>query len=228
MDSVLTELTAAFTQISVEAQYKIFCAFIAVPFAVAAIEGVYNVFRGEKTTFAFKFFAVACFTAAVLVASFEYDVRAEIFSSITSVVLYAALLFYVCFLLYGLLCVINCVLVYAPPKKPREKSAATKTPKPSVTGETVGAKGGIPLESENYGSFGADGTFCGYLNVKYVKYLLDKLKKCDICAAERKEAEDLEVYLMNFAYRQPNESEREELSPKLNALIRALAKYNAV
>ena len=41
---------------------------------------------------------------------------------------------------------------------------------------------------EQGGAFGADGLFRGYLNVKYVKYLIDKLKNCDISVSERKEA----------------------------------------
>lgn len=227
MDSVLTGLTAALLKLSVGAQYKILCAFIAIPFAVAAIECIYNVFRGEKTAFAFKYVSVICFSAAVLAASFEYDVKGEIFSSVTAVALYAAISFYVCVLLYGFLNFVNGVLVYVPKSLSKSARRRGENIKNAVLRNDMQAADSSAAP-ENYGSFGADGLFNGYLNVKYVKYLLDKLKNCDLSVAERKEAEDFEAYLMNFAYRQPNESEREELSPKLNALIRSLAKYKAV
>lgn len=228
MDSVLSGLTAALLKLSAGAQYKILCGFIAVPFAVAAIECIYNVFRSEKTTFAFKYLSGVCFSAAVLSASFEYDVKGEIFPSITAVTLYAAVSFYECLLLYGFLRFVNEVLVYAPKsakfgaenKSVNKKCAANRKEGDTLLNPTA--------ETENYGAFGADGLFCGYLNVKYVKYLIDKLKNCDLSVAERKDAEDFEAYLMNFAYRQPSDAEREELSPKLNALIKSLAKYKAV
>ena len=229
MDSILTDLEALLNALSAGAQYKIFCAFIAFPFAAAAIEALYNVFRGEKTTFAYKFLSVICVSAAILSAAFEYDVRGEVFSSITAVVLYAALSFYVCVFLYAFLVFVNYVLVYelktgGALKKPCDK--AKPAAKNAVKGKV---KESVETPATNtYGAFGADGLFSGYLNVKYVKYLIDKLKNYDISVSERKEAEDFEVYLMNFACRQPTETEREELSPKLNALIKTLAKYNAV
>ena len=225
MDSILTDLESLLNALSAGAQYKIFCAFIAFPFAAAAIEALYNVFRGEKTTFAYKFLSVICVSAAILSAAFEYDVRGEVFSSITAVVLYAALSFYVCVFLYAFLIFVNYVLVYELKTSVRTKKSANKVK--NVADKSGKVSFDAPA-AETYGAFGADGLFSGYLNVKYVRYLIDKLKNCDISVSERKEAEDFEVYLMNFAYRQPTETEREELSPKLNALIKTLAKYNAV
>lgn len=228
MDLILKDLGVVLSSLSVNAKYKFFCAIIALPFVIVAIQALYNVFRREKTVFAYKFLSVICFSAAVLTASFECYVNGELFSSKTEVILYLAVLFYVCTFLYAFLSFVNYFLVCGVKENERRKNTVKQRKNSVVNYLDNTLKNANDSYRENYGSFGADGMFNGYLNVKYVKFLIDKLNNCDITIAERKETEDFEVYLMNFAYRQPTEREREELSPKLNTLIRTLAKYQAV
>ena len=67
--------------------------------------------------------------------------------------------------------------------------------------------------------------FSGYVDVGYIKTLISSLKDKGLTQAESREIEDLEVYLLNFVNRQPNSNERQELSARLNGLIKTLSKY---
>ena len=91
--------------------------------------------------------------------------------------------------------------------------------------------------SENYGSLVKKAVekitlveegpkaFSGYVDIAYVKGLINSLKKHNLEENDSLELEELEVYLLNFANRQPNSLERLELSKKLGSLIKKLAKY---
>ncbi len=70
--------------------------------------------------------------------------------------------------------------------------------------------------------------YSGYLNVEYLKALIDKLKQSDLEEQELLEIEEFEVYLLNFVSRQPTGSERQVLSNYIGLLFKKLAKYNVV
>jgi DNA mismatch repair ATPase MutL len=67
--------------------------------------------------------------------------------------------------------------------------------------------------------------FSGYVDVGYIKTLISSLKTNSLTDAEIQDLEEFEVYLLNFVNRQPNNTERQELSSKLGALIKTLSKY---
>lgn len=64
-----------------------------------------------------------------------------------------------------------------------------------------------------------------YLDVSYVKSLIDNLKQKELSDSDYSEVESLELYLMNFASRQPVGEERAMLSEKLSMLIKKIALY---
>ena len=66
----------------------------------------------------------------------------------------------------------------------------------------------------------------GYLDVAYLKNLIFELKKKELSESDFSEIEGLELYLLNFVSRQPNESERVVLSEKLSMLIKKIAYYS--
>ncbi len=70
--------------------------------------------------------------------------------------------------------------------------------------------------------------YSGYIDVSYVKGLIDKLKESRLELHDEKEIEELEIFLLNFVNRQPNASERKILSEYMSSLIKKLAKYNAI
>ena len=67
--------------------------------------------------------------------------------------------------------------------------------------------------------------FSGYVDVGYIKTLINNLKSNDLTEEDRLELDEFEVYLLNFVNRQPNNTERQELSKRLNCLIKTLSKY---
>ncbi len=66
----------------------------------------------------------------------------------------------------------------------------------------------------------------GYIDVKYLKGLIDKIKERELSFDDEREIDELEVYLLNFVNRQPNAYERKKLSEFVESLIKKLAKYN--
>lgn len=70
--------------------------------------------------------------------------------------------------------------------------------------------------------------FDGYLNVPYLRSLISILKEKNLTETDCEELENFEVYLMNFASRQPYPFERQKLSGYLSDFIKKLARYNAV
>ena len=70
--------------------------------------------------------------------------------------------------------------------------------------------------------------YSGYIDVNYVKSLIDKLKENSLEFEDEKEVEEFEIYLLNFVNRQPNGIERKRLSEYMGSLMKKLAKYNAI
>ena len=67
--------------------------------------------------------------------------------------------------------------------------------------------------------------FSGFVDVGYIKTLINNLKSNDLTEEDRLELDEFEVYLLNFVNRQPTSAERQNLSIRLNSLIKKLAKY---
>ncbi len=67
--------------------------------------------------------------------------------------------------------------------------------------------------------------YSGYVDVGYIKSLINNLKSNQLEEVDSKEIEEFEIYLLNFVNRQPNSNERQELSARLNGLIKTLSKY---
>ena len=67
--------------------------------------------------------------------------------------------------------------------------------------------------------------FSGYVDVSYIKTLINTLKTNNLTEADKQDLEEFEVYLLNFVNRQPTNAERQELSMRLGGLIKTLSKY---
>ena len=112
--------------------------------------------------------------------------------------------------------------------------------KPKIIKESVKVVEDIQVESLNYGESIKNAVekiklkeeepilFNGFIDVAYIKSLLQSLNEKNLEEKDRLEVEELEVYLLNFVNRQPNGLEKEILSKHLGGLIKKLAKYQAV
>ncbi len=81
------------------------------------------------------------------------------------------------------------------------------------------------IKPKTYEYFSSGSISCGYLDVLHLKSLINDLKLKNLSNADYCEIEDLELYLMNFVSRQPNDSERAVLSEKLSMLVKKIALY---
>ena len=68
----------------------------------------------------------------------------------------------------------------------------------------------------------------GYIDVLYLKGLIDKIKEKNLEYDDEREIEELEIYLLNFVTRQPNAYERGKLSNYIESFFKKLAKYNVI
>ena len=66
----------------------------------------------------------------------------------------------------------------------------------------------------------------GFLDVAYLKSLLSLLNEKNLSKEDREELDEFQVYLMNFASRQPYRSERIKLNNYLSNFIKKLARYD--
>lgn len=119
--------------------------------------------------------------------------------------------------LVAVLSVIFFIIVKAVSKKPA-KIDIKRTVKKELTEEAVS-----PSRIVEY--FKNDKLYTGYLDVNYVKALINDLKTKELSESDFQKIEELELYLMRFSQRQPFDKERAELSEKLSMLIKQLAKY---
>lgn len=119
--------------------------------------------------------------------------------------------------LVAVLSVIFFIIVKAVSKKPT-KIDIKRTVKKELTEEAVS-----PSRIIEY--FKNDKLYTGYLDVNYVKALINDLKTKELSESDFQKIEELELYLMRFSQRQPFDKERAELSEKLSMLIKQLAKY---
>ena len=81
------------------------------------------------------------------------------------------------------------------------------------------------VKTKPYERYNSDDVISGYLDVTHVKNLIEQLKSKELSENDYGQIEDLELYLLNFVSRQPNQSERAVLSEKLSMLIKKIALY---
>ena len=81
------------------------------------------------------------------------------------------------------------------------------------------------VKTKPYERYNSDDVVSGYLDVTHVKSLIEQLKSKELSENDYGQIEDLELYLLNFVSRQPNQSERAVLSEKLSMLIKKIALY---
>lgn len=73
--------------------------------------------------------------------------------------------------------------------------------------------------------FKKDDMLNGYLDVGYVKSLINELKQKELSEEDYNQIEEFEIYLLRFITRQPNGEERVVLSEYLSMLIKKLSLY---
>ena len=180
---------------------------------------------------AFKCFTAILLTLITVISAFEFINVKKVFLVVDSVIVYVIALIILCAILF--------TIIYLTEYSKRLKLTKTKNVS-SVKLNKVTKLTDIeqaPLTNNNdieviklkcVSPQIDGGEFDGYLDVSYLKSLISLLRERNLTEKDDKELEDLEVYLMNFARRQPYKSERSKLTEYLSDLMKKLARYNAV
>lgn len=180
---------------------------------------------------AFKCFTAILLTLITVISAFEFINVKKVFLVVDSVIVYVIALIILCAILF--------TIIYLTEYSKRLKLTKTKNVSSvklnKVTKLTDSEQ--APLTNNNDKEVIKlkcvspqidGGEFDGYLDVSYLKSLISLLRERNLTEKDDKELEDLEVYLMNFARRQPYKSERSKLTEYLSDLMKKLARYNAV
>lgn len=180
---------------------------------------------------AFKCFTAILLTLITVISAFEFINVKKVFLVVDSVIVYVFALTILCATFY--------TVIYLTEYSKRLKLTKTK----NVSSVKLNKVNNLtdseqaPLTNNNVKEVIKlkcvspqidGGEFDGYLDVSYLKSLIALLRERNLTEKDDKELEDLEVYLMNFARRQPYKSERSKLTEYLSDLMKKLARYNAV
>lgn len=157
----------------------------------------------------------SCFSLIVLITSFVFAYKdllsvKKLFLDGSFIVVYLSALTIIILLSLMLLKGLCSIFSIAKTKKPQKAVKAEEYRSIEIEPEYFNAEKKLEFN---------------YLDVNYVKELIYKLKQKELADSDLNELEELEVYLLNFATRQPYATERAKLSLYLSSLIKKLAKY---
>ncbi|MBO5712629.1 MAG: hypothetical protein J6R88_00290 [Clostridia bacterium] len=172
---------------------------------------------------AIKYLLSALILINIALCFLEYFFKKEVFSISASLIIYSVLLVSITLIFTSILSVVKSA------KLKVKKSTKNEINVPVHSENVVEINGAnnrevIKIKCVNPTAYG--GEFDGFLDISYLKSLLSQLNEKNLTEEDRKDLEDFEVYLMNFASRQPYRSERVKLSAYLSDFIKKLARYN--
>lgn len=212
---------------------------------------IVNVAIKSKVDFSFlKYLSISIITASSVLSSFEYINTARTFKTIGEIVVFNTFIIFSSGILSFAIALSSSIkskrvsnvndntnTLNVNPNRLNSNDNLTQTVncvKPSLNAITTANSVEKPtlvkdvIKLQCLTNINGNGEFDGYLDVSYLKSLINLLKEKNLSESDKKEIEDLEVYLMNFASRQPYNSERLKLSGYLSDFMKKLARYNAV
>ncbi len=168
--------------------------------------------RKKRDTAYFLCFAMLTATLTSYFAIEDYLGEKYLFEKVKGVYAVMTIIISVLIIFYM---VLRAVSRYEKPKKVTSKVDENKQNEECI----------INVKTKPYEYYYNENLANGYLDVSYVKNLIFELKKKDLTEVDYNQIEELELYLMNFVSRQPNQNERAVLSEKLSMLIKKIALY---
>lgn len=177
------------------------------------LEGFLNRKAHKQTKLTIYINLILC-VSCTLFCLVDYFYFKQVFNVVENVVCYL-------FFTFIIISLLKSVFSFVAPKKRQivfYKKVTSVSPKPFVEKKVEN----IVCVNEKAS------VYSGYLDTSYLKSLIDSLKEKGLTPFEQESLTRLEVYLMNFAVRQPTAEERKVLSGQIGELIKTLAKYNAI
>ncbi len=190
---------------------------------------IYSVVKNKKSNFSYTKFAFFTAILTLLVSISEYYTTKKVFTSV-----YYSVIFTLFNLTLSLIFsfVLNTVDTVIESKKKvnikvqEEQTNDYSSQKLQVSDNTK--KAIMRLKSQPADLYNLENISNEFIDVQYIKSLIDSLKSKSLSVKESQELEEFEVFLLNFCYRQPTASEKEKLSIYLSSLMKKLAFYKIV
>ena len=191
-----------------------YCAVVfgLLPFVAFLVELTVVLIKKPKEIYVYSLrLSLVFFVLEAYFTVFDYVERKLLFSTVNSVVIYLALSLVKVVILHLVLRLIYKQRLKNSCKKPIKtlEELPPSNVKPFFAGEVIKP------------------SFTGFINVEYLKGLIQELKTKKLELSDLCELEDFEVYLLNFVSREPNDYERKVLSTRVNSLIKKIARYEA-
>ncbi len=189
---------------------------------------IYSIVKNKKSGYSYTKFALFCTSCSLLISICEYFTSGKIFTSIYFSVIFTVFNFLISMLFSYVLSTVN----YFIDKKTKHLIIQQndfndiKTQRLPVSDLTK--KAIMRLKTKPYDLLNLQNVTNEFIDVQYIKELIDALKDKPLTLKECEEIEELEVFLLNFCYRQPNAVEKEKLSLYLSSLMKKLAYYKIV
>ena len=173
---------------------------------------------------AFKYLITALILVNTTLSVIEFIVKTNTFKSVASLIVFNVIIIAISIIFASILTVVSSVKSNKKIVSQDSGSEQASEVEKDVTLPTDTQREVIRVKCVNPTAYG--GEYDGFLDVAYLKSLLSLLRQKQLTEIDSNELDEFEVYLMNFASRQPYRSERIKLSGYLSDFMKKLARYD--
>ena len=188
---------------------------------------LYSVTKSKKSNYSFTKFAIFSTVCTLFVSLCEHYTLGRVFKSVYYSIIFTLLNLIISFIFSFVLDTVNYVLDgKLKTSQPKTKEEPFDDKKLQVASSTKKAL--LKLKTQPLDLYNLENVTNEFIDVSYIKELINSLKDKPLTIKESEELEEFEVFLLNFCYRQPNKNEKEKLSLHLSSLMKKLAYYKIV
>ncbi len=188
---------------------------------------IYSVVKNKKSRYSYTKFAFFTTAFTLLVSICEFFTSRKVFQNVYYCVIFTLFNLILALLFSFVLNTINAILDKKSINLQKQNNAVCEdNQKLTITDNTKKAL--MRLKAQPIDLYNLENVSNDFIDVEYLKSLIDLLKNKPLTIEESERLEELEVFLLNFCYRQPNKTEKEKLSIYLSFLMKTLAYYKIV
>ncbi|MBQ9782737.1 MAG: hypothetical protein IJW26_06140 [Clostridia bacterium] len=194
--------------------------------AVFICQLIFSVVKGKKSKYSYTKFIFFTSFFTLLVSICEFYTSKKVFQNVYYCIIFSIFNFLLGLTFSFVLGTINAILDKKSKSLQTEKPNEFEPQKLPVSNSTKKAL--MHLKAQPIDLYNLENSSNDFIDVEYLKSLIDLLKSKPLTIEETERLEELEVFLLNFCYRRPNKNEKEKLSVYLSFLMKKLAYYKIV
>ena len=188
---------------------------------------IYSVVNNKKSGYSYTKFAIFTCFFTLLVSICEFFTSRKVFQNVYYCIIFTLFNLLLALAFSFVLNTINTILDKKSKNLQKQNNdICDNTQKLTITDNTKKAL--MRLKAQPIDLYNLENASNDFIDVEYLKSLIDILKNKPLTIEESERLEELEVFLLNFCYRQPNKNEKEKLSVYLSFLMKILAYYKIV